>query len=327
VTVTENAPSGLTLVSMAGTGWTCPSPGNTCNRSDALAPGASYPGITVTVNVATNAPSQLENQASVTGGGDPLVHTANDPTNIIPGPPALGITKTHNGNFSQGQTGAKYTVTVTNVGSQPTLGPVNVDEVPPPGLTLVSMAGTGWTCSAVHCNRNDSLPPGSSYPPITVTVNVTATATSPQVNQVNVGGGGAGPAMATDSTIIIPAGTPALTIVKSHTGNFTQGQTNATYTLTISNNIGAGTTVGPVNVNEIPPSGLSPVSMAGVGWTCGNPTSCTRNTALAPGASYPTITVTVNVLPTATSPQVNQARVAGGGSAPTITSDPTIITP
>jgi uncharacterized repeat protein (TIGR01451 family) len=327
VTVTENPPAGLTLVSMAGTGWTCPSsPGNTCTRSDALAPGGSYPDITVTVNVAVNASSPLTNQATVTGGGDGTLHTANDPTNVNPGPPVLAVTKTHNGNFSQGETGAKYTVTVSNVGSQSTVGPVDVDELPPPGLAPVSMAGTGWTCSPAHCSRSDSLPPGSSYPAITVTVNVLATATSPQVNQVNVGGGGSAPATASDSTTIIPAGVPSLTITKTHAGNFFQGQMNATYTLTVSNNIGAGTTVGPVSVDELPPSGLVPVSMAGTGWSC-SPTHCTRNTALAPGASYPTITVTVNVQPGATSPQVNQASVSGGGSAPSMTSDPTVITP
>jgi hypothetical protein len=132
--------------------------------------------------------------------------------------------------------------------------------------------------------------------------------------------------MATDSTTIIPAGVPALTITKTHTGNFTQGQTGATYTLTVSDNIGAGSTVGPVTVQELPPSGLVPVSMSGVGWTC-SPTSCNRNTVLAPGASYPAITVTVNVLATATSPQVNQAQVSGGGAATVTTSDPTIILP
>jgi uncharacterized repeat protein (TIGR01451 family) len=157
-----------------------------------------------------------------------------------------------------------------------------------------------------------------------VTVNVLATASSPQVNQVTTGGGGSAPATASDSTTIIPAGVPSLSVTKTHVGNFTQGQINATYTVTVSNNVGAGATVGPVTVNEMPPAGLVPVAMAGSGWTC-NPTSCTRSGSLAPGSSYPPITVTVNVLATASSPQVNQASVSGGGSAPANTSDSTII--
>jgi uncharacterized repeat protein (TIGR01451 family) len=326
VTVTENAPAGLTLQSMAGTGWTCPSPGNTCTRSDALAPSASYPDITVTVSVAPNAPSSVTNQATVTGGGDGTLHTASDPTTINPGPPVLAVTKTHNGNFSQGQTNARYFVTISNVASQATAGPVMMMEQPPPGLTVVSMSGTGWTCNTVQCSRPDPLPGGAFYPVITITVSVAAGTTSPQVNHVQVNGGGSPPAMATDSTTIIPAGVPSLSITKTHAGNFFQGQTNATYTVVVSNNVGAGTTVGPVNVNDAFPSGLVPVSMAGTGWTC-TPTSCNRNTALAPGASYPAITVTVNVLATATSPQVNQVNAGGGGSAPASYSDSTVIGP
>jgi len=52
VTVTENIPAGLELVSMVGNGWSCPTAGNTCTRNDSLDAGASYPPITVTANVA-----------------------------------------------------------------------------------------------------------------------------------------------------------------------------------------------------------------------------------------------------------------------------------
>lgn len=69
VTVTDMVPVGMTLVSMAGSGWTCTSGGNSCTRSDVLNAGFSYPAITVTVDVAANAGSPLVNQASVSGGG------------------------------------------------------------------------------------------------------------------------------------------------------------------------------------------------------------------------------------------------------------------
>jgi hypothetical protein len=79
VTVTETVPAGLTLVSMSGTGWTCPSGGTTCTRSDALAGGTSYPPIIVTVNVSPTAPSSVTNQVSVSGGGSATAN-ASDPT-------------------------------------------------------------------------------------------------------------------------------------------------------------------------------------------------------------------------------------------------------
>ena len=45
-------------------------PTATCTRSDALASGASYPDITVTVSVDDNAAASVTNEASVSGGGD-----------------------------------------------------------------------------------------------------------------------------------------------------------------------------------------------------------------------------------------------------------------
>jgi len=84
VTVTENLPPGLALVSMAGAGWSCA--GATCTRSDALAAGSSYPPITVTVNVAGDAAPLVANQVSVAGGASPP-GTVSDVTNVG-GPPA-----------------------------------------------------------------------------------------------------------------------------------------------------------------------------------------------------------------------------------------------
>ncbi|HEX3743251.1 MAG TPA: hypothetical protein VHW09_04965 [Bryobacteraceae bacterium] len=83
VTVTDTVPAGMTLVSMAGTGWTCPAQGITCTRSDGLGSGQSYPPITVTVNVTTTSLVALTNQASVSGGGATAGAAASDATAII----------------------------------------------------------------------------------------------------------------------------------------------------------------------------------------------------------------------------------------------------
>ncbi len=70
VTVSDMLPPGLTATSMTGPGWTCTQPAGPCTRSDPLAPGASYPPITLTVNVADDPPSSVTNIATVVGGGD-----------------------------------------------------------------------------------------------------------------------------------------------------------------------------------------------------------------------------------------------------------------
>lgn len=86
--------------------------------------------------------------------------------------PDLRIASTHIGAFTQGATGAAYSLTVTNTGSIATVGAVTATEVVPVGLTATAMTGPGWSCAiaTLTCTRSDSLAPGASYPSITVTV-------------------------------------------------------------------------------------------------------------------------------------------------------------
>ncbi len=120
------------------------------------------------------------------------------------GTPRLKIAKTHTGNFTKGQKNATYTVTVTNPATStgPTTGKVTVTDTIPSGLTLVSMAGTGWTCASNSCNRTDALAVGKSYPVITVTVNVASNAPAQVTNTVAVSGGNSPAATASNPTTI-----------------------------------------------------------------------------------------------------------------------------
>src|SRR5205823_5861370 len=56
------------------------------------------------------------------------------------GVPDLTITKTHTGNFTQGQS-ATYTITVTNSGAGPTSAAVSVSDALPAGLTATNISG------------------------------------------------------------------------------------------------------------------------------------------------------------------------------------------
>ncbi|MGW2556455.1 YncE family protein, partial [Streptomyces sp. NPDC001635] len=82
VTVHDTLPAGLRADRIRGRGWTCSRSTLTCTRSDALLAGSSYPPITLKVNVSCNAPAEVTNKATVTGGGDTITHTAADPTKI-----------------------------------------------------------------------------------------------------------------------------------------------------------------------------------------------------------------------------------------------------
>ena len=119
--------------------------------------------------------------------------------------PILSVQSAHTGSFTAGQTGATYTVTVTNgTTAAATNGTVRVTEFAPNGLTLVAMAGAGWNCSGNTCTRNDALSGGASFPPITVTVNVALDAPPQVTNQTGVSGGGGTTAGANDFTLITP---------------------------------------------------------------------------------------------------------------------------
>jgi choice-of-anchor C domain-containing protein len=130
---------------------------------------------------------------------------------------------------------------------------------------------------------------------------------------------------ALDDVLIVAL--PSLTIAKSHSGSFTQGQVGATYTLTVTNS-GAGPTAGTVTVADTLPAGLTATALAGSGWACVLGTlTCTRSDALAAGLSYPAITLTVTVSATAP-PSLTNTAVATGGGAPApsnIANDVTLI--
>ena len=114
-----------------------------------------------------------------------------------------------------------------------------------------------------------------------------------------------------------PSTNADLTISKAHTGTFVQGQTGATYSIVVTNS-GTGPTAGTVTVSDTLPSGMAATAISGTGWTCTLGTvSCTRSNALAAGASYPTITLTVNVAANAPAFVTNVASVSGGGDTNT----------
>ena len=104
----------------------------------------------------------------------------------------LGISMTHAGDFTQGDVGDTYTITVTNGGTTASVGEVNVIDLLPAGLTVTSISGAGWTADlgTLTCTRSESLASGAAYPPITVIVNVDTNAAASLTNIATVSGGG-----------------------------------------------------------------------------------------------------------------------------------------
>ena len=198
VSVTDTAPTGLTVTAMSGTGWTCTTL-PTCTRSDVLAGGAPYPAITVTVDVAANASSPKVNQASVSTAqteSNSGNNTSSDSTVITAVAalvPDLAIAKTSSSTFVQGGS-ATYALTVTNTGTGPSVGSIRVVDTLPVGLETSSRVAADWDCSAstagvLDCARATPLAAGASSV-ITLNVSIAPNAPASVMNTATVSGGG-----------------------------------------------------------------------------------------------------------------------------------------
>jgi len=234
--------------------------------------------------------------------------------------------------MTQGGTG-NVTLSLKNDGDSggngstgdPTLtNPMTVAGTLPTGLTFGTVpTGTPWNCVAsttttVSCTSENMVASGASYPLLTLPVLVANNAAA----SVTISGftfGGAGMTVGTfpsDSPTINPA--PVLSITKSHTGTFTQGQT-ATWTIQVSNTAAtiAGATNGStVTVSDTLPSGYTLSSGTGTGWSCSgnNTVTCTTSAVVAGGnTSFNLITLIVNVPASSATSVSNTALAYGGG--------------
>jgi uncharacterized repeat protein (TIGR01451 family) len=213
---------------MTGDGWSCSlapvtlpptgtgrnAPPNTyapqpaCSRSDPLAPGSTYPPITLLVAVADNTQPAVTNTAAVAGGGAAEAATGTDPTTIGQ-LPALAVTGYPSAGgilyapFTRGHAGADtYTVTVANDGYAATSAPVTFQADLPAGLTVESItAGRGWSCAAAAatCTTDAGVHlAAGEQDQITLAVAVSADAPPSANTLLLASGGGAVPAAALD---------------------------------------------------------------------------------------------------------------------------------
>ena len=130
----------------------------------------------------------------LTGAADPQTLAMSAPHTVTANfavPPQFSLTVLQNGTFTSGEKNATYTITVSNISVTAATGAVKVEELLPSGMTLVSMAGTGWACTSNTCTRSDSLAGGSQYPSITVTANIASNSAATLVSGAVVSGGGA----------------------------------------------------------------------------------------------------------------------------------------
>ncbi|MEX2196821.1 MAG: PKD domain-containing protein [Thermoleophilaceae bacterium] len=320
VTVTDQLPAGLTFVSAFGIDWSCGHSGGlvTCTHPGPVGAGDALPPIAVRVNVASNAPAQIVNTASVatTGDENPGNNSDSDPTTTRQLGVDLTVDKSHTGVFEVGEV-ESYRIVARNQGTTGSPGPITVTDQLPQGLSYVLATGSGWDCSEtgglVTCTRDGSLQAGVTAPAITLRVEVGDDVASEVVNAANVGG--PEDLDLANNVDQDPTQTrvvrPDLALDKSHSGNFTAGRFG-TYTLRVSN-VSADRTVGPITVTDVLPDSLAFDSATGSGWTCaadGQEVTCTRAAQLNGNTAAPPIALRVTPRREAVPGVTNEASVS-----------------
>ena len=193
VTVSDPIPAGLTVTAINAPGWTCnsvPASSISCSRSDALAAGASYPNIVLTVAIDSGVTGEVENTSTVSGGGDSdLTDNTSSSTNPVSNIADLALTKTASKEqVVIGET-FTYALTVTNNGPSKATSVAITDPLPA-GLSFVSATPapgcviqpiTGTLGCAVG-----TLNSGASHT-VTVTVHVDGSAQGTLHNEATVG--------------------------------------------------------------------------------------------------------------------------------------------
>ncbi|MEO7731655.1 MAG: hypothetical protein ABIY55_11825, partial [Kofleriaceae bacterium] len=249
---------------------------------------------TITITVTTGGPQTLVNRAHAVspivdylpGNNDAAATT----TVAIPPTPDLELVKRASAaTFLVGEI-ATYTLTLTNLGTQSTLGTITVVDTLPAGVTFVAGGGAGWSVGEsggiVTATRAASLAvPDSAQ--VVVQVRVGASAVPGIVNAARSFAFGDGNAVNdTSSVATLVGGAPDLRMSKLHAGDFNVGQP-AQYTLTAFND-GSLPTTSAITVVDTLPAGLSFVSGSGAGWAvneAGGIVTGTYATALAAGDS------------------------------------------
>jgi uncharacterized repeat protein (TIGR01451 family) len=333
VTLTNSggAPLSITSITLTGTNpgdFAFASPATTCPTgvSGGQVAANSNCVLSVTFDPTTTGARTANIAIVVTGIASPAPITLTGTGTA----PDVAIAKSHAGSFEVGTNGV-YTIKLTNNGTAATQHQITVTDTLPAGLTFVSGAGTGWTCSAgtptaqvVTCTNPGPINTGAgNASTITLTVSVAAAAFPSVTNTATVadaGDSGTNDKSSMDAPTTVTA--PDVTISKTHTGDFTVGS-NGTYTIKVTNG-GTGPTTGNITVTDTLPANLGFVSNTGTGWACvagaqnAQVVTCTyTGAALAAAGGSSTFTLTASVAPGAFPSVTNSAAVADPNDAKT----------
>ncbi len=267
----------------SGIGWTCGV--DACTRSDALAPGASFPSLALSSSGDYFA-TDLGATVSVTGEADERDVSNNSATTVytqlapkvadlvpmisVPTVPVEG-----------GQ--ATFATTVANRGRASFQRAIEVDLS---GLPVNhSSSGTNWTCITDHCTHPGPLAVGATLPPIITTTPVVEPSFLLKADIANLAGSdlrgnGAGRHAETQTQVAGHTPTsqwPLFGVAVEFSGTAAPGNT---VTTTVRTRISGQTVTKPVVLTL--PQDFAVQNAGGIGWAC-DIRACTYDHVPSPG--------------------------------------------
>ena len=315
-TLTNSAPAGFTAVSMGGPGWACVAATTTCTRSDSMPALSGFPPVTLVMSAPASAGASvtdsvtLANSSWAIGSGSTVAFTAS---------PLLTFSvATTSPVYSQGQKNVTFTLNVKNTGSSGTQGPITVQNNPGTGLIPVSLAGSGWICTAAGlCTNNQSISPGFSLSSLQFTANVSGTAGSTVTESAGLhylSTDGLKTAFSSSAGATAAVNQANLVMRVSHTGAFVPAARPPGHRGAKCRH---DTSYATVTVTDTLPPTVTATNIAGAGWTCTlSPLSCTRADPLSPAFSYPPISVSVVLSANPLLSLTDTATLSGVGPTP-----------
>jgi uncharacterized repeat protein (TIGR01451 family)/fimbrial isopeptide formation D2 family protein len=246
--VIGNLPAGVTITSVTGAGWSCTTPdkdGNfTCvrtNANDTLAKGASFPTITVGVDVAPEVVNGtvVKNNATVYALTTDPDHSNNVAPSLltVATKADLSIVKNASGDFNAGEV-ATWTIDVSNAGPSVSHKPTTITDTIPDGVTDVAASGTGWdvtiTGNKIVATTDDLIGAANR---LTVTGKIDSSFTGDISNTATVAGGETDPnADNNTSTAKASVGSDtSISVQKTLTSGVIVPGKDATYKIDINN--------------------------------------------------------------------------------------------
>jgi uncharacterized repeat protein (TIGR01451 family) len=301
VVVTDPMPETISFGAPSGDGWACaqtPDFEVTCRRSDTLAPGASWPPITITGTILSVPAGGLVNTSEVSGGGD--VNQANNTaTAAPPGAPlvSLAVDKQVTPDTVAPGDEVTYLLTVSNRGGFGPATGVQLDDPLPAGLALRSATALdqGSCTGAVQCSLGTLAGGASARVRVVATVNANA-ASGGIGNIATVGAVEADvfPDDNTDGATVEVRTTADLTQSKRLVGTARAGRP-VRWTATISNAGPHATPAGGTFVDQVPDvvEGATATVPGGSCAVAGRAVSCTLPAIAAGGSLEVAVTGTL----------------------------------